>query len=538
MTGTSARNGVVFFCLTLLLAGGCGSEGGAPAGTCGLPTDGTRLKALRLRAEDGAWQDNTRYGDWYDSALTTRCRFMTAADGIFRCLPAATWEWTGEFADAACSQRIVTAKPCLAAPPQYGLVPLQEACTGPDSINPYAVHALGPGAIPDVLYLSRDPSGNPGCVALPNDARREVFPLLSEVPPTEFVAATKERTTGSRIQTTELAAADGARGRGGGWPFDSTFGTECAVTLAADGEWRCLPSETQLYFPGGFADMACTQTVFTQPQRSCDPAFRLRFGGLEELRTCATTSLGPIYKFPSRMHVHQLDAPTTPAETFRKTYPTGDSAVCEASSNVEAYQFSQVRAELPPAMFPRASDKEVACGLQGASGSRLKAHQQNSDDGIALSTYGSWVDAETGQDCDFRFATDGVLRCLPRGVFLAAGGARVFADAGCSQPLVQVSRCQDFPRGPPKFAVWDEAAEECNAAPSYVGYRTRVHALGAAVTPTMLFEYDYAQTPARCVPTDQTGSAPLDILLAESEFRALGSEVLPSTFVAATIEMP
>jgi hypothetical protein len=526
------RNGAAVLLLALL-AGGCGSKGADPA-TCTLPTDGTRLKAIRLLAEDGAREDLSRTGEWYDSALATYCRFHPAADGVARCLPSVALTWSeGWFADAACTQRVAGARRCLGAP-QHATVELAGVCAGPDMIMPYAVYTLGPASVPEVTYSDR--SGT--CEAIPNDQHATVYPLLSEVPPTELVAATFERMTAPRIQGSELAAEDGTRGRTGEVAaFDTAFGTACEPQVAADGEMRCLPFDAFVSRPSAYANAACTQGMVAFAPRECDPAFRRTHTGVQELEICADLEVGRVFRDSPKTHVHELAAPSTPAEIFQTTYDSNGTTGCVGMPNVYALQFSLAGAEIPAAEFARARDQEIACSPVGASGRRLKAHNLVFDDGTLFSRphHSTWVDAQTGQDCSFRVAADNVLRCLPNGQWFSEG--RYFADAGCTQGLIGVSRCNAYRRGAPKFAIAEEAGSgECVAGGGYNDYRTRVYALGAAVTPGALYVYDANQTPAVCVPYADGSADPLAGALQLYEFRPLGSEVPPTTFVAGSIE--
>ena len=513
-----------------ILGSGCGSGSAGTPNTCASPQTGSRLKAFVLRAEDGAWENLSRYGYWYDSLLATRCFFDHTADGALRCLPSPPLSI--HFADAACSQRVASARACTDGPPRYALVPLSSTCAGADSITPAAVYSLGSGSVPAVLHYQQSVGGNLQCLESPNSEGLEVYPFVSELAPTEFVAATIELTTGSRIQTDRLVAEDGTRG-GAGRAFDSNFGGECLVDLAADGEWRCLPVEAIIRRAGwAFADPSCTQGLVMQGWGSCAPDFRAKLASIEEPRICAVVAGVPRERYPPKRHVHQLGAASTPAQTFGKTYQTDNSVICEATPNADAAPFSEVRAELPPTEFLRASQKEIACGPMGASGRRLKAHYAASDDGVVLSAAAIWLDEELGEECFFQVAADDVIRCIPNRQRMAA--VQYFADASCSRGLVAIDRCIEFPRGAPKFAVVDETGGACVAGMGLVDIRARVHALGATVAPSALYRYNLDQ-PAGCVPFDQAG---VETFVMEFEFRELGSEVPPTTFVAGTIEMP
>jgi hypothetical protein len=537
MTTRLASGYVAAFCLTLIIGAACGSKSsGAPA-PCAPPQDGSRLKAQILRAEDGAWEDMSRHGQWYDSLLATRCQFLQTADGGFRCLPVPLPPTS--FGDAGCSQLVARARPCASGPPRYGFVNPPPTCAMGEWLSPYAVHALGPGTVPAAVYYEQTSSGVLQCMEAANSDRTEVYPFLSEIAPAEFVGATFERAPGARIHRNLLVAEDGARGGMWGRAFDSVLGTDCFVDLAADGQWRCLPFEATVGRAGWtFADASCSQGIAIQPGRMCAPDFRRTLVSIEERRICTVIGGVPLERYPPKLHVHQLGATSTPAQTFSKTEAADGSVVCEAAPNAEATPYSEIRAELPPTNFVRVSEREISCGPLGASGRRLKAHHTVSDDDDVAWPTLLWIDSETGQDCSFGRAADGIVRCLPRHRLLGAvGDFRLFADASCSRAVVGASRCVDYPRGVPKFTVIDEEVSECVPGVGLVDFQTRVHAVGAAVTPATLYMYS-AGSPARCLPIDEAVGGRTEDLLLEYELRELGSEVPPGTFVAGSIQTP
>jgi hypothetical protein len=498
-----------------------------------------RLKAIRLQAEDGAWEDRSRHRWWYDTELGTYCAFETAADEVLRCVPRQGPPWANLFADAVCSQRVAFGPPC--AIPQYVAVSLQDKCAGPEAIYPSAVFALGSGFVPDVLYGEwTDAAGNVTCTGNPNSEGRQVFPLLSEVPPARFVAATVERVSGSRIQASEIAAADGARGRDFSPAFDSSLGTLCELALAADGEWRCLPRETAFLHAAAYADATCTQPLVAKPEPACDAAFTPAYAGIEEQRVCTIVQSEPIFWQPPKIHVHELGPPSTLADVYRKA--SDGSAMCEGVPDVMAGQYARLGAERPSAEFARAGVKEASCGTLGASGSRLKAYQRVFDDGsvFARPSYEAWIDTDTGQACSFNVAADNVVRCLPTRQHFLAGREESYGDAGCTQVLHFISRCSDDPLGPPKFAIADEVGGECTSL-GFVEVRHRVFTLGAPVTPSALYVYDKSQVPARCIPIEQLDPpviGKLADILAAYDLLPLGSEVPPSAFVAGSLSTP
>lgn len=106
------------------------------------------------------------------------------------------------------------------------------------------------------------------------------------------------------------------------------------------------------------------------------------------------------------------------------------------------------------------------------SGTRLKASWIESNDGARQYLFNTEIDQDTGlyattniwfdsmrnEQCVFRLATDGKLRCLPGVLSYGAGrlGYSVqFSDAGCTMPVVAVSKsdinCAVY--GPPAYAL-------------------------------------------------------------------------------------
>ena len=138
------------------------------------------------------------------------------------------------------------------------------------------------------------------------------------------------------------------------------------------------------------------------------------------------------------------------------------------------------------------------------SGSRLKAKYHAGSDGTK--SFIGWHDSQRNEDCGFTIAGDGTPRCLPSGAF--SGG--FFSDSGCTQPA----------------AEWSTA---CSAAPAYATNTTacnggtHVYALGSVVGTL------YSGSPSACnaLPSGVAGYT----------FYTLGSEVSPSSFVSATVQV-
>lgn len=112
---------------------------------------------------------------------------------------------------------------------------------------------------------------------------------------------------------------------------------------------------------------------------------------------------------------------------------------------------------------------------QTVSGTRLKARYWVGDDGSKQ--FAGWFDSERNEQCSFRTAEDGDIRCQP--VAEATGG--VYFAAGCTTPYFY-------------------ASTGCGVAPKYGSLATGC-SIGlftlTASSPTMV----YVGTPANCVST-------------------------------------
>jgi hypothetical protein len=149
------------------------------------------------------------------------------------------------------------------------------------------------------------------------------------------------------------------------------------------------------------------------------------------------------------------------------------------------------------------------------SGSRLKAKYYVGSDGSKQ--FAGWHDSMLNVDCGFSLASDGTTRCIPTTATLVLAW---FSDSGCSQPLAWVTSkgC-----APATYAAQGIAP----IAPACTTYSSRVFQVGAAYSGAI-----YTGTPANCSEQPDGGAA----LRATYDFYSVGSEVAPSTFVAATVQ--
>lgn len=145
------------------------------------------------------------------------------------------------------------------------------------------------------------------------------------------------------------------------------------------------------------------------------------------------------------------------------------------------------------------------------SGSRLKAKYYVGSDGSKQ--FIGWHDSMLNVDCAFVLASDGTTRCMPY-YPEAALIATYFSDSGCTQALALVATgCT-----PPIYGSQSQAGMGGACATGF----DRILQVGAAYTGA-----SYTGAPASCIATPSPSAYVL---------YSLGSEVAPSTFVAATIQ--
>lgn len=143
----------------------------------------------------------------------------------------------------------------------------------------------------------------------------------------------------------------------------------------------------------------------------------------------------------------------------------------------------------------------------GASGSRLKARFYAGEDGSQQ--FVGWYDSQLQKNCTFTPTGDGKLRCVVEGL---AGRSGYFADTGCSQPTVVVSKgCT-----PPSLAN----ASATSAGSCGTTFSLRIANVGAKhVGPV------YAGTPASCIAAGAAFTT--DIL----DYYDIGADVPLTTYV-------
>lgn len=206
---------------------------------------GSRIQARYLRA---AGMPDVFYG-FYDAQLGVACDFLTASDGLLRCLPrqASLSVFIG-YADAACERRVVDGP---AACDGAGYLRRMDACG-----ERTAVHRLAAPAATTPVYRG----GAGDCVASGETLQPAPGLLVAgaALEPAVFVAGTRATLPGacrSALQVVETA--DGARGPIG--LGDVAHELDCRVPSGQPGQGAaCAPARLAYATPNLFSDAACT----------------------------------------------------------------------------------------------------------------------------------------------------------------------------------------------------------------------------------------------------------------------------------------
>jgi hypothetical protein len=143
------------------------------------PTDGSRLKAQYMIADDGSKEYVP--GAWFDTMRNEVCFFTLGADGKQRCLPQGGG--ASAFADASCTMPIIAVATGCAAP-TYAIVVDSGTCG--QAAGATHVNAVGAAANPTTLYLQ---SGGQCFQAGSATAGYNYYAVGAEVPAGSFVAA-------------------------------------------------------------------------------------------------------------------------------------------------------------------------------------------------------------------------------------------------------------------------------------------------------------------------------------------------------------
>lgn len=145
------------------------------------PAPPTRLKTRWRAGEDGS---RDRLDGMYDTELDAVCGWVTAADGLERCLPVMdplAGNGNSYYADEACTQTLVLAPLCDEGAPRFGVAATSSACGIAWTVTGVGAQWDGP--------VWQFPLGNP-CTASVLPKGYGVWLAGEEMAPELFVAGT------------------------------------------------------------------------------------------------------------------------------------------------------------------------------------------------------------------------------------------------------------------------------------------------------------------------------------------------------------
>ena len=378
--------------------GGMGGSGGQQGGAMFSPMGGSRLKIRWLDGPDG----QRSFEGFFDTMLNVPCFFLKAADGELRCLPLAHLLEANlsDWADSACSQAVI---PNVRANCQESAFVRRRDTSTPCETRE-KVYRLGEKIAENRTWRkATDGTCVPSAVYAGEAAHR----VGEELPPAMFVKASinPEAAAGNPVQLVTLTAEDGAKVEWG-WR-NAAANADCSLTTLSDNKLHCVPTAAAALSPVANTDPACSQpaAVFAL---ACGPQpaiVRQPSRGAQCPATSTIHAVGP-----------KLDM------VYRR-----NGAMCEAAPPATGNQYHAIGDAMPDAAFPT-FDQVNDQGSQRVRRRRLVA-----PGGRTIG--GAWWDSER-QDICVRGLTAGKQRCVPFSTLMGFH----FADAGCTQWLLRVSR--------------------------------------------------------------------------------------------------
>jgi hypothetical protein len=145
------------------------------------PTSGSRLKPKYRVADDGAKEYFA--GVWYDSQRSEDCSFITAGDGVQRCLPQGAG--FGFYADSGCSMPVAAVQTGCDAP-KYAVHTVANTCGD----NPGGVHVFAAGAPATVSTVYAMSGTSCFAVGQASATGYDYYNVGTELAATTFVAST------------------------------------------------------------------------------------------------------------------------------------------------------------------------------------------------------------------------------------------------------------------------------------------------------------------------------------------------------------
>lgn len=347
------------------------------------PVAGSRLFPVFRVADDGM---RVHVG-WHDSLLGGRCEFRDAA-GTLACLPVDTISTPTNFADAECSEPVVSPSD---VPDGGSVVVINTRCANEGFLE------LGAPIEGGVIWRPR--AG--GCE--PREGF-EGYRRLEAFDPSMFVTATETPVDGSgRIVPVLLEAADGARQISAAW--DRLHAEMVSAQLDDQGELRWL-SRWRATHSDEFTDESCSVEAAVAP--ACTPPDAAPTTAFQVLSfdQCGGTSTQP----------HRLDAADEHGVLFQ------GSTCYQNESPARGWTLGE----------PMDFDEFAIVSLHPSVGSRLTHDTFGTPEGEPLLPSRVFSDPRFENElCEFLDLGAGDLVCVPR----AAEVVNSYLDEFCVRPV-------------------------------------------------------------------------------------------------------
>ncbi|AGC47137.1 hypothetical protein MYSTI_05861 [Myxococcus stipitatus DSM 14675] len=391
--------------LAALWGAGCGrTEEPTAAEPIERHLDGSRIKAKAVSTEDGLrW-----FQQLYDSQRQEPCLWQKAApDGAYYCVgitasPLGVIRRTSQennYADDRCTLPLLYFSQ---APRPDALIPMG----GGTCDEPQRFHSLG--KVWGQSYYHLEPNGD----CLP-DVRHanELYPVGPLVEPGDyFVRGTlREKQHGGGIKAYVIAGEDGSESFQS--LHDTTHATECAVRLARDGKFRCLPVDE----PMGVSDFVSVEPTCTE--RALTTLFRV---------ACTPPRFALLSDNPEACHP-EVSVIAVGKEVRAPFAYGGTSSTCTQFTPGPGFtSYYRAGSELPARSWPEA--KELDLEVHG----RLTVRGMEVAGAVKIPT--ELFDTGLGVRCTFERVPAGTLRCIPS-TDSPLFQPRYFADAACTTPV-------------------------------------------------------------------------------------------------------
>lgn len=176
------------------------------------------------------------------------CYLGVAKDLTHRCLPAGSaYMSSNSYANSACTQPLVQENQSACPTPRFAT--LYDSATCPASMSVFGV-----GAPVGTPFLKSGSS----CMAGTASPAWRYYAAGSESNPSSFLSASPvDGPAFGRLVAKELELGPNVRATRN-W-FDTQLGSNCFFATAADGQWRCLPSDDA--YVQYYSDSTCTTRV-------------------------------------------------------------------------------------------------------------------------------------------------------------------------------------------------------------------------------------------------------------------------------------